>query len=135
MAPLVTQPDYEMVRDLIDPELDADELPDSWIERAPYLPAAEAEVARRLPDNTSVDAKRAVLYLTAAYMAHLFPQPQSASLGDFRYQLPANAVGDLERRLTQRADDAIASAEVAALGDTAQRTPQFVVFTPSRYQG
>ena len=130
---LLTESDYDAIRHLLGSDFTDEDVPVSVIESDPYLPAAEAEIARILPDDTSDNARLAVMYLTAAYLSPLYPVPESAQLDDFRYTIGKNASLLLYNSLIARFRAAVAAAEEDA-GTSVGPIPMMRVYRQRRYR-
>jgi hypothetical protein len=114
-VPFATVADYPAIRAALDITLTAAKLPDEVIASAPYHPAAEAEVTRRLGDLADdavgqTAAVRAVVLLTAARLLPALPNITQRRLGDSSVSLQPMA---MDRRLRELR--AMAAQELAAL--------------------
>ncbi|MCO5181105.1 MAG: hypothetical protein M9896_13780 [Candidatus Promineofilum sp.] len=73
---ILTSGDYPAIRAALDVGLNAQQLPDATIAQDIFLGAAEAELLRRIPMAASLTGddlarvKRALVWLTAAFLAH-----------------------------------------------------------------
>mgnify|MGYP003600082673 CR=1 FL=1 len=73
---ILTSTDYPAIRAALDVQLNAQTLPDATIGQDIFLGAAEAELLKRVPMAASLTGtdlarvKRALVWLTAAYLAH-----------------------------------------------------------------
>lgn len=73
---ILTTADYPAIRAALDVGLNATTLPDATIGQSIFVEAAEAELLRRVPDAASMSGgdlarvRRALVWLTAAYLAH-----------------------------------------------------------------
>lgn len=73
---ILDEEDYPAIRAVLDVSLSRTDLPDDTIEQDVFLGRAEAELLARVPDAASrtgaelLSVKRALVYLTAAALAH-----------------------------------------------------------------
>lgn len=109
--PILSSDQYGLIRQAIDTSLTADDLPLSVISAPIYMDAAEAEVQRRDPAWASrsgaaqLALQRAVIFLTAAYLAPALPALRSEAYPEgYRYE-------------RQGVDYAARAAELRALAD------------------
>ncbi len=123
---------YPAIRAALDISLTTAKLPDAVIASAPFHPAAEAEVSRRLGSVAGAaegqpGAQRAVILLTAARLLGSVPNIIRRTLGDTTIQYKPAEI--LERQRWFRAE---ASTEITALVQTLDPnavTQQPTVFT------
>lgn len=132
--PYATTADYPAVRAALDVTLTDARLPDSVIAAAPFHPAAEAEVARRLGDlavsaQGSEGARRAVILLTAVRLLPSLPNVTRRVLGDTAIQYAAPVVTERRAALFRAASDELAALRVT-LGDETARTPLVFALAP-----
>lgn len=83
---ILTSADFPAIRAALDVDLNAQTLPDTTIAQDIFLGAAEAELLRRVPTaaamtgNDLARVKRALVWLTAAYLAHSVVRTTSMSI-------------------------------------------------------
>jgi hypothetical protein len=116
MAELFAADTAAQVRAALDLSLGSDALSDSIINMGIYLGAAQAELVQRDPDALAhtdaadiLNAKNALVYLTAARLAAVLPDILSEQLGDYRYTRSAWNAAAQAARLRALADIAIAA--------------------------
>lgn len=131
--PYLTTAQYPAIRAALDVTLTEAQLPNTVIAAAPYHPAAEAEVARRLgalaeDAEGAAGAQRAVLYLTAARLLPALPAVTRRVLGDTAIQYAAPAAAAERAAGFRRAAAAELDALLAELGGTPAATAP-TVFT------
>ncbi len=117
---ILTADDYPAIRAALDVGLNAQQLPDATIAQGIFLEAAEAELVKQVPTAASLTGddlkrvKRALVWLTAAYLAHSVVRLTSLSVQtrDLSYsrqtfdpdekaaELRARAQGEIDMLLT-----------------------------------
>ena len=118
---ILTSADYPTIRAAIEVTLSSEQLPDAVIAMPIYVEAAEAEIARRVPDALeSTDPvviatlKRAAIYLTAALIAPAVPRLTSERYGDQAYGREATDYQALAQALRNKVDDELATLDPVA---------------------
>lgn len=107
--------DYPAIRAALDVGLNAQQLPDATIGQDVFLGAAEAELLRRVPTAASMTGanlarvKRALVWLTAAYLAHSVVRITSLSVTtrDMSYSRQTFDPDEKARELRSRAEGEI----------------------------
>ncbi len=115
---ILTALDYPAIRAALDVSLNAQQLPDATIAQDVFLGAAEAELLQRVPTAASMTGgdlarvKRALVWLTAAYLAHSVVRITSLSVQtrDLSYSRQTFDPDEKAAELRARA-----GAEIAAL--------------------
>lgn len=123
---ILTSADYPAIRAALDVGLNAQQLPDATIELDTFAGAAEAELVRRIPDAALlVDddlkrVKRALVWLTAALLAHSVVRITSMSIQtrDLSYSRQTFDPDEKAAELRGRAE-----AEIAMLLEPNETTP------------
>lgn len=126
--------DYPAIRAALDVDLNAQALPDAVISQDIFLGAAEAELLERVPDaadKTGDDlkrVKRALVWLTAAYLAHSVVRITSMNIQtrDMSYSRQAFDPDEKQAELRRRAEVEIgALLEQSGSDVTSYDTPTF----------
>jgi hypothetical protein len=131
-SPLLDSNFYEDIRVALGSAEDEDRVPDSLIERAPFLPDALAEVLRRVPDAESLtgeDLRRvqlAAVYLTAARIAPRLPNIVRESGAGASYEVEPVDVPTLVANLRANAESELA----VVLGEERTLMPTFFTAAP-----
>jgi hypothetical protein len=113
--PILSSSDYPAIREALDVGLNAQTLPDATIARDIFLGAAEADLLRRVPTAASMTGsdlarvKRALVWLTAAYLAHSVVRITSMSIQtrDLSYSRQSFDPDEKARELRSRAEGEI----------------------------
>lgn len=112
---ILTSLDYPAIRAALDVDLNAQTLPDATIGQDIFLGAAESELLRRVPTaaamtgNDLARVKRALVWLTAAYLAHSVVRVTSMSVQtrDLSYSRQTFDPDEKARELRSRAEGEI----------------------------
>ena len=124
--PLLSSADYPAIRAALDVDLNAQTLPDATIAQDIFLGAAEAELLRRVPTAAAMTGsdlarvKRALVWLTAAYLAHSVVRVTSLSVQtrDLSYSRQTFDPDEKARELRSRAE-----AEIGMLTEPTRVAP------------
>ena len=109
---ILTTADYPAIRAALDVDLNATTLPDATIGQSIFVGAAEAELLRRVPDAADLTGddlarvKRALVWLTAAYLAHSVVRVTSLTVQtrDLSYSRPTFNPDEKATELRSRAE-------------------------------
>jgi hypothetical protein len=126
---ILSSADYPAVRAALDASLNPQQLPDATIAQDIFVGAAEAELLRRVPDAASRTGdelkrvKRALVYLTAALLAHSVVRLTSVSIQtrDLSYSRQTFDPDEKAAELRGRAETEISG--LIAPGETTSSMP------------
>ncbi len=127
---ILTTADYPAIRAALDVELNAQRLPDATIAQDIFAGAAEAELLRRVPDAADLlgddlaRVKRALVWLTAAYLAHSVVRITSMSIQtrDMSYSRQTFDPDEKAAELRSRAETEIGQLVTTTATTTARPT-------------
>lgn len=107
---ILSSSDYPAIRAALDINLDATLLPDATIALAPFVGAAELEIARRDPNaatrtgDEATHIKLAAILLAAAYLAPSVPRLVSSSMSGVSFSMQQATWDQIAQRLHAEAD-------------------------------
>lgn len=131
---ILSSADYPAIRALLDVNLDTTLLPDATIALAPFVGAAELEIARRDPSaatrtgDEATHIKLAAILLAAAYLAPSVPRLVSSSMSGVSFSMQQATWDQIAQRLHTEADRHL----TVVVGDSPAGPTHFALATGTR---